>query len=59
MLTDEVYIGNLVQRKTKRVYALDKMVRGERDKMERIKIENSHEGIVQWELFNKVQSIIR
>jgi DNA invertase Pin-like site-specific DNA recombinase len=57
ILTNEVYIGNMVQNKKKKVnYKVKKQVAVK--KSEWIKIENTHEGIISKDDFYAVQSIL-
>lgn len=57
ILTNEVYIGNMIQNKKKKVnYKVKKQVAIK--KSEWIKIENTHEGIIAKEDFYAVQSIL-
>lgn len=54
ILRNEVYIGNLVQGKTTYVSYKNHKIK-HKDKSEWIKIENTHEAIIDEETFNKVQ----
>lgn len=58
MLQNETYIGNLVQCKTTSVsYKNHKVI--DKDEKEWIKVENTHEAIIDKDLFNKVQNCIK
>lgn len=58
MLKNEVYIGNLVQAKYRSVSYKTKELRP-RPKCEWIRVEHTHEAIIDGELWNRVQSRIR
>lgn len=58
MLTNETYIGNLVQLKTKRaIFGEEKFI--VKDKEEWVRTDNTHEAIISKEDFYKVQKIIK
>lgn len=58
MLSNETYIGNLVQLKTKRaIFGKDKFV--VKDKEEWVRTDNTHEALISKEDFCKIQNIIR
>ncbi len=58
MLSNESYIGNLVQLKTKRAhFGTEKIIT--KDKEDYIRSENTHEPIISKEDFDKVQIIIK
>ncbi len=57
ILKNEVYIGNMVQEKCKRInYKLKKRIKN--DKSEWIRVENTHEPIIEKEKFYAVQDIL-
>lgn len=56
ILTNEFYIGTLVQRKTKRMGINGKKIMLDED--QRIKFPNHHEAIIDIETFNLVQNLI-
>jgi len=58
MLTNELYIGNMVQFKQKRVSYRSKKEIG-RDPSEWIRVDNTHEPIVRHDVWNAVQEIKR
>ena len=58
MLSNEIYIGNLVQRQMEIVsYKVNKCRRVDKDN--RIRVENTHEPIISKEDFEKVQSLLK
>ena len=57
MLKNEVYIGNTVQNKKTIISYKVKKIRNV-DKSEQIKVENTHEAIIDKDIFQKVQCII-
>ena len=57
MLKNEVYIGNTVQNKKTIISYKVKKIRNV-DKSEQIKVENTHEAIINKDIFQKVQCII-
>ncbi len=63
ILSNEVYIGNLVQKKTKMIKVLDEKGSRKRkvaiEKGKEIKIEKTHEAIIEKEVFEKVQSLLK
>ncbi len=63
ILSNEVYIGNLIQKKTKMIKILDENRSRKRkipiEKGKEIKIEQTHEAIIEKELFQKVQLILK
>jgi len=62
ILSDEVYIGNLIQKKTKMIKVLEndksKRKKVPIEKGKEIKIKNTHEAIIDNEIFQKVQNIL-
>jgi len=57
ILKNEVYIGNTIGRKVKKInYKLKKQIMLSKD--EWIKVENTHEAIISKEDFEKVQNIL-
>ena len=57
ILKNEVYIGNTIGRKVKKInYKLKKQIMLDKDKW--IKVENTHEPIIPKEDFEKVQNIL-
>ena len=57
ILKNEVYIGNMVQEKCKRInYKLKKRIKN--DKSEWVRVENTHEPIIEKEKFYAVQDIL-
>ncbi len=58
ILSNEVYIGNMVQGKKEKInYKIRKLV--EKPKSEWIKVENTHEPIIEPDTFNIVQNLLR
>ena len=57
-LINEVYIGNLVQNKTIRVYEVDRVIRKDKNEIEYITIKNNHMPIIKDDIFNKVKDIL-
>lgn len=58
ILTNEMYLGHMVQGKTEKInYKLKKSV--ERSKEEWIKVENTHEAIIQKDNFQIVQNLLK
>ena len=58
MLKNEVYIGNTISHKVKKInYKLEKQIMLNKD--EWIKVENTHEPIISKEDFEKVQNILK
>lgn len=57
ILTNEVYIGNLIQNKAHSISYKTKIVKPT-DKSEWIKAENTHQPIIPLEVWNKAQSIL-
>lgn len=58
ILTNEVYIGNLVQGKRTTVSYKNHLIRN-KNKDEWIRIKHTHEAIIDEEAFNKVQNLIK
>ena len=58
MLSNEVYIGNLVQLKTERL-SFGKTKSIEKKSEDCIRVENTHKGIIDKRTFNKVQQILK
>ena len=58
ILTNEVYIGHLVQGKRTTVSYKNRKIK-EKDKTEWVKIENTHKAIINEETFNKVQIALK
>ncbi len=57
ILTDEVYIGNLIQGKRRKIsYKSTKIINADLSRW--IRVENTHEGIVPFEVFDRVQSML-
>jgi len=57
ILKNEVYIGNMVQEKNKRInYKLKKRIKNDKDKW--VRVENTHEPIIEKEKFYAVQDIL-
>ncbi len=63
ILSDEVYIGNLIQKKTKMIKVLEndksKRKKVPIEKGKEIKIKNTHEAIIDNEIFQKVQQMLK
>lgn len=63
ILSDEVYIGNLIQKKTKMIKVLEdnksKRKKVPIEKGREIKIKNTHEAIIEKEIFQKVQQMMK
>lgn len=58
ILTDETYLGHLIQGKTEKInYKLKKIV--QKPKEERIKVEGTHEPVISEEKFRIVQNLLR
>ena len=58
ILTNEIYIGNLIQGKRTTIsYKNHKIINNKKEKW--IKVENTHEAIIDKETFNKVQKLIK
>lgn len=58
ILTNEIYLGNLVQGKTEKInYKIKKTV--EKPKEEWVKVENTHEGIICADTFYIVQHLLK
>ena len=58
ILTNEIYLGHLIQGKTEKVnYKLKKSV--EKPRKEWIKVENTHEAVISEDNFNIVQNLLK